>query len=90
MQGYPFAMPFYALATVPLIHHLDEHEDLQQVWYANDASASGSLSSAQSWWDKLSTVGPGYGYHPNASKTWLHGDKGTTSGIKLFGEQMWT
>ena len=64
-------MPFYALATIPLIQHLDGTENLNQVWYADDASATGSLSSIHTWWDELSSVGPGYGYFPNASKFWL-------------------
>ena len=70
-QGDPFAMPFYALATVPLIRRLDNAEELKQVWYADDASASGSLVSIRSWWDQLSTAGPAFGYHANAAKTWL-------------------
>ena len=41
------------------------------MWYADDASASGSLSALRSWWDKLSSCGPAFGYHPKASKTWL-------------------
>ena len=64
-------MPLYALATVPLIHRLDNVEDLRQVWYADNASATGSLVSIRSWWDQLSTVGPAFGYHANAPKTWL-------------------
>ena len=70
-QGDPFAMPFYALATVPLIRCLDNAEDLKQVWYADDASASGSLVSIRSWWDQLSKAGPAFGYQANAAKTWL-------------------
>lgn len=70
-QGDPFAMPFYALATVPLIHRLDNAEDVKQVWYADDASASGSLVPIRTWWDQLSTEGPAFGYHANAAKTWL-------------------
>ena len=70
-QGDPFAMPFYALATVPLIRRLDIAEDLKQVWYADDASASGSLVSIRSWWDQISTAGPAFGYYANAAKTWL-------------------
>ena len=35
---------FYALATILLIQSLDGAEDLKQVWYADDASATGSLS----------------------------------------------
>lgn len=37
-------MPMYALATIPLINRLDITVDLKQVWYADDASASGSLT----------------------------------------------
>lgn len=31
----------------------------------------GDLVSIRSWWDKLSSLGPAFGYFPNASKTWL-------------------
>ena len=70
-QGDPLAMLMYALATVPLISHLGESSNVIQVWYADDASATGGLSSIQSWWDSLSSTGPAFGYFPNASKTWL-------------------
>ena len=70
-QGDPLAMPLYALATTPLINHLSESSDVSQVWYADDASASGSLSNLRLWWDNLSSHGPSFGYNPNASKTWL-------------------
>ena len=57
-QGDPFAM-------------LDSEGEVKQVWYADDASASGGLASVHSWWDKLSRIGPAFGYFANASKTWL-------------------
>ena len=37
-QGDPLAMPMYAVATIPLIRSLPS--DVQQVWYADDASGS--------------------------------------------------
>ena len=37
VQGDPLAMPFYALATVPLIQKLTAR--VTQVWYADDAAA---------------------------------------------------
>ena len=40
-QGDPLAMPFHPLATVPLI---DKLSFTRQVWYANDATAFGSIS----------------------------------------------
>ena len=40
------------------------------MWFADDATA-GDLSHLKLWWDRISAIGPDYGYHPNASKTWL-------------------
>ena len=42
-QGDPLAMPMYALATLPLIEQLPQ--DVTQVWYADDACATGKLTS---------------------------------------------
>ena len=69
-QGDPLAMAFYALATVPLANQCAVN-NLREVWLADDASASGQLRSLLEWWTKLSTIGPSYGYFPNAAKTWL-------------------
>ena len=68
-QGDPLAMAMYAVATIPLIRRLPD--DVQHVWYADDASATGGLSNLRAWWDELLSLGPAYGYHPNAQKTWL-------------------
>ena len=68
-QGDPLAMAMYALAVVPLINRLYYHAD--QIWYADDASASGSISQLREWWDALNEIGPSYGYFPNANKTHL-------------------
>ena len=62
-------MAMYAIATVPLIHHL-QHEVIQ-VWYADDAIAGGKLTNLRSWWDQLVQCGHEYGYHANTNKTWL-------------------
>ena len=70
-QGDPLAMPMYAVATIPLINHLGNVEDLKQVWYADDASAVGSLHSTRQWWNQILTMGPAFGYYANAAKTWL-------------------
>lgn len=68
-QGDPLAMPMYALATVPLIRRLTS--TVKQTWYADDAAATGKLARLRVWWDEISCLGPGFGYHANASKTWL-------------------
>ena len=70
-QGDPLAMPMYALATVPLIAKLSEVDSVSQTWYADDASACGKLPDVYNWWNLLSDIGPGFGYFPNASKSWL-------------------
>ena len=69
-QGDPLAMAMYALAITPLIDRLYD-ETTKQIWFADDASAVGDLSSLNSWWKRLQSIGPEYGYHPNASKSWL-------------------
>jgi hypothetical protein len=68
-QGDPLSMPFYALSLMPLIREL--HGLVKQIWYADDAQATGKLSALRKWWDMLVERGPGYGYHVNAMKTIL-------------------
>ena len=47
-QGDPLAMSMYAIATLPMIHRI--REGVTQSWYADDASASGTLPRLRSWW----------------------------------------
>ena len=68
-QGDPLAMPMYAIAILPLVRQLPPI--VNQVWYADDATAAGSLTSLRTWWDELLRLGPAFGYSVNASKTWL-------------------
>ena len=69
-QGDPLAMPFYALATRPLIGALRlSNNSIRQTWYADDATAAGSISALKEWWQDLCKLGPAYGYFVNAKKT---------------------
>ena len=70
-QGDPLAMAFYALATVPLIKACQISDLAGEVWFADDATGSGPLTALRTCWDKLVTLGPNFGYHPNGEKTWL-------------------
>ena len=71
-QGNPLAMPIYALATIPLIRNLkDNVSDVNQVWYADDASGAGKITRLREWWDQLNSFSSKYGYFTNACKTWL-------------------
>ena len=68
-QGDPLAKGMYALGVLPLIHELNPFA--QQVWYADDATAGGTLIQLHEWWDKVVSLGPYYGYFANPMKTWL-------------------
>ena len=71
-QGNPLAMAMYALAIVPLIHKLRNNSpEVKQVWYADDATGAGSCEGLRQWWDQIERLGPTFGYHPNAVKTYL-------------------
>ena len=48
-QGDPLAMTLYALATIPLINRLGSTPDVKQVWYADEASAAGHITSLRRW-----------------------------------------
>ena len=62
----------YALATIPLIKKLKiVVENVNQVWFADDASGAGQVKRLREWWDVINTQGPRYGYFSNASKPWL-------------------
>ena len=65
------AMAMYAIGTLPLIRRSNPSKLIQQVWYADDGSAGGSLSDLINWWHQLSDLGPKFGYYPNARKSIL-------------------
>ena len=68
-QGDPLGMVVFATGTFPLIQQIQG--GVQQSWYANDATAGGTIATLRSWWDRLRAVGPSFGYRPRPSKTWL-------------------
>ncbi len=62
----------YALAITPLIRELhNRHPEIDQVWYADDASCAGTCRNLKKWWDYIRTTGPKYGYFPKNSKSHL-------------------
>ena len=82
-QGDPLAMAMYGLATIPLIRRLDGF--CRQVWYADDSATFGSLEHLYSWWNRLTTEGPSFGYFANPSKTWLvTKDLHLKNAVKIF------
>ena len=64
------AVAVYALAIKPLIDKLRVLEpSVKQVWFVDDATAAGRLASLYQWWEHITTIGPYFGYYPNAGKT---------------------
>ena len=58
-----------------------------QIWYADDAAATGKITDLRDWRDKLTKEGPDFGYFPNPSKTWLVTKEGShTTGTSTFAD----
>lgn len=71
-KGGPLDMAMYALAITPLINELcNQCPEASQVWFADDSTAVSKCTALRKRWDLLCTSGPKYGYHPNASKSFL-------------------
>ena len=71
-QGDPLGMAMYALAITPLINELHHQcPDAALIWFADDSTATAKCTALRKWWDLLCASGPKYGYHPNASKSFL-------------------
>ena len=63
-------MAMYSISVTPLINDL-QGPHIRQVWFADDATAGGSLTGLHEWWSGLQSLGPSNGYFVNASKPWL-------------------
>jgi hypothetical protein len=75
-QGDPFAMHFYALGINPCFFEVNKvvtqkGGSVQEVKFADDASAAGKLLDVVSWVEALVDIGPKYGYFPEPSKSVL-------------------
>ena len=75
-QGDSTAMRAYALGILPLIKLFLEFIDLndinpKKVVFLDDFSVAGSLNSIKDYWDKLTAIGPKYGYFPKPTKSYL-------------------
>ena len=69
-------MGAYALGIPPLIKFLLEFIKLnemnaKEVVFADELSVAGNLNSIKDYWDKLTTIGPKYGYFPKSTKSYL-------------------
>ena len=71
-QGDNLGGHFYNQGTIPLQQSLSIAIPLvKQVWLADDATGAGTLANLKQWWDTIVVQGVKFGYHVNASKSWL-------------------
>ena len=72
-QGYPIAVPLYAVAIAPLLQMIksDYAQDVRHVAFADDLCGAGKLVQLRSWWDNIVVHGPHLCYYPRADKSRL-------------------
>ena len=75
-QGNPTAMGADPLGILPLIKFQLQFINLndmnaKEVVFSGNFSVAGSLNSIKDYWDKLTAVGPKYGYFPKPTKSYL-------------------
>ena len=71
-QGDPIAMAMYGIGMSVLQSGLAYGETkVKSVAYADDYSGAGKVEDLMKWWKKLETIGPQFGYFPNAGKSCL-------------------
>ena len=66
----PLAMVMHGIAILPLITRL-HNDSLTQKWYADDSSVVGKLTYIRPLFEKLTQLGPKYGYFVNPPKCQL-------------------
>jgi len=64
-------MFIYAIDVFPLTKSLRVPDKWLQLWYADDASAGGTLSALLEWFTLLCSKGPSFCYVPQPSKCFL-------------------
>jgi hypothetical protein len=71
-QGEPLSMFAYSVGVLSLIRQLKaEFPEVEQPWYADNASAGGKFSEIRRFFSRLVEIGPNFGYHPEPSKSIL-------------------
>jgi hypothetical protein len=65
-------MVIYGILLLVLIPALkDEHPDINQPWYADDAGARGTFKGIRAYFEKVQEQGPRQGYFPEPSMSIL-------------------
>ena len=50
---------------------VENRTDVEQAWFADDATSAVYCNNLKAWWDDLTVLGPTFGYYLNGSKTHL-------------------
>ena len=65
-------MAMYAMAIRPLRPLIDKLRDAEpnarQVWFADDATAAGRLTTHHQWWQHTTMIGPDFWYYTNGRR----------------------
>ena len=70
IQGDPFEMAMYGIAILPLLTRF-HNDSFTQKWFADGGSVVGKLKDISTLFDKLTQLGPKYGYLVNTPKCQL-------------------
>ena len=75
-QGDRTSMGAYALGILPMLDSLLDFVltsalQTREVAFADDLTVAGKLADIKSFWNKLSTIGPKYGYFPKSTKSYF-------------------
>lgn len=73
-QGDPIAMAIYGINLTPLMSSIKStpnSRNVKHVAFADDLAGAGKIHDIKSWWENLKSSGPGVGYFPNETKSWL-------------------
>ena len=86
-QGDPLSMFMHAIGTLPLIRSLRDPGRWTQSWYADDASAGGTLPKLREWFNLLCPCGPAFSYHPEPTKSFVVvTDRWKNEAAAIFGD----
>ena len=86
MQGDHIAMIEYKIGVLPIIKNKKRAiPDVTQPWYADDARSLGLFARLETYFDSVTLLGPGWGYHPEPSKSVLIVLRDNLEVVKVFG-----
>ena len=88
MQGYLLEIIAHGVSILSLIKNLKwAIPDVTQPWYSYNNVALGAFAILDTYSDLLTEQGPGWGYHPEPSKSVLIVRLDNPEVVKVFGRR---